>query len=197
MAGMGHEDPFPPRWLNVRCVIRHGTFAETNGQWARCADSSHSLDLRPPLAVGGQHQPADRLDSSSGRQNAGKRRAEWHPCCCPSAHGDDRIIEHLKSRFAALNAIPARHSDASKGAAREGASLLTLRRATAIQLVLAGIKNGRGWFIASMAGLIGHSMGRGAAGAAPIPESLSMRLHRQEESRYAAAQPGDFGGGTR
>jgi hypothetical protein len=28
---MGHEDPFPPRWLNVRCVIRHGTFAETNG----------------------------------------------------------------------------------------------------------------------------------------------------------------------
>jgi hypothetical protein len=27
----GHEDPFPPRWLNVRCVIRHGTFAETNG----------------------------------------------------------------------------------------------------------------------------------------------------------------------
>src|ERR1700738_519044 len=31
MAGMGHEDPCPPRWLNVRCVIRHGTFAETNG----------------------------------------------------------------------------------------------------------------------------------------------------------------------
>jgi hypothetical protein len=29
--GLGHEDPFPPRWLNVRCVIRHGTFAETNG----------------------------------------------------------------------------------------------------------------------------------------------------------------------
>jgi len=26
----GHEDPFPPLWLNVRCVIRHGTFAETN-----------------------------------------------------------------------------------------------------------------------------------------------------------------------
>jgi hypothetical protein len=31
MTGLGHEDPFPPRWLNVRCVIRHGTFAETNG----------------------------------------------------------------------------------------------------------------------------------------------------------------------
>jgi hypothetical protein len=31
MAVEGHEDPFPPRWLNVRCVIRHGTFAETNG----------------------------------------------------------------------------------------------------------------------------------------------------------------------
>ena len=30
-AALGHEDPFPPRWLNVRCVIRHGTFAETNG----------------------------------------------------------------------------------------------------------------------------------------------------------------------
>jgi hypothetical protein len=28
---LGHEDPFPPCWLNVRCVIRHGTFAETNG----------------------------------------------------------------------------------------------------------------------------------------------------------------------
>ena len=24
------RDPFPPLWLNVRCVIRHGTFAETN-----------------------------------------------------------------------------------------------------------------------------------------------------------------------
>jgi len=31
MSQEGHEDPFPPRWLNVRCVIRHGTFAETNG----------------------------------------------------------------------------------------------------------------------------------------------------------------------
>jgi hypothetical protein len=31
MAEKGHEDPFPPLWLNVRCVIRHGTFAETNG----------------------------------------------------------------------------------------------------------------------------------------------------------------------
>jgi len=31
MAASGHEDPFPPLWLNVRCVIRHGTFAETNG----------------------------------------------------------------------------------------------------------------------------------------------------------------------
>ena len=31
MTAMGHEDPFPPLWLNVRCVIRHGTFAETNG----------------------------------------------------------------------------------------------------------------------------------------------------------------------
>src|ERR1700730_11531929 len=30
-AVLGHGDPFPPRWLNVRCVIRHGTFAETNG----------------------------------------------------------------------------------------------------------------------------------------------------------------------
>ena len=30
MAVEGYEDPFPPRWLNVRCVIRHGTFAETN-----------------------------------------------------------------------------------------------------------------------------------------------------------------------
>jgi hypothetical protein len=30
-SGVGHEDPFPPLWLNVRCVIRHGTFAETNG----------------------------------------------------------------------------------------------------------------------------------------------------------------------
>jgi hypothetical protein len=39
MAVEGHEDPFPPRWLNVRCVIRHGTFAETNGNGARCADS--------------------------------------------------------------------------------------------------------------------------------------------------------------
>jgi len=31
MTAAGHEDPFPPRWLNVRCVIRHGTFVETNG----------------------------------------------------------------------------------------------------------------------------------------------------------------------
>ncbi len=31
MSQKGHEDPFPPLWLNVRCVIRHGTFAETNG----------------------------------------------------------------------------------------------------------------------------------------------------------------------
>jgi len=31
MSAVGHEDPFPPLWLDVRCVIRHGTFAETNG----------------------------------------------------------------------------------------------------------------------------------------------------------------------
>jgi hypothetical protein len=24
------RDPFPPLWLNVRCVITHGTCAETN-----------------------------------------------------------------------------------------------------------------------------------------------------------------------
>jgi hypothetical protein len=30
-SALSHEDPFPPLWLNVRRVIRHGTFAETNG----------------------------------------------------------------------------------------------------------------------------------------------------------------------
>jgi hypothetical protein len=30
-SGLGHEERFPPLWLNVRCVIRQGTFAGTNG----------------------------------------------------------------------------------------------------------------------------------------------------------------------
>jgi hypothetical protein len=38
-----HEDPFPPLWLHVRCMIRHGTFAETNGnERDAAADNGHS-----------------------------------------------------------------------------------------------------------------------------------------------------------
>jgi hypothetical protein len=46
---LGHEDPFPPRWLNVRCVIRHGTFAETNGNGRDAPEADIDLgsaDLR-------------------------------------------------------------------------------------------------------------------------------------------------------
>ena len=56
---MGHEEQFPPRWLNVRSVIRHGTFAETNGNGRdapipviRCAgdgDRCAAVMLRDPL----------------------------------------------------------------------------------------------------------------------------------------------------
>ena len=45
---MGHQERLPPLWLNVRCVIRQGTFAGTNGN-ARDA---------PIAAV----RPATRLD---------------------------------------------------------------------------------------------------------------------------------------
>jgi hypothetical protein len=31
MNEMGHKERFPPLWLNVRCVIRQGTVAGTNG----------------------------------------------------------------------------------------------------------------------------------------------------------------------
>ena len=55
-AVLGHGDPFPPRWLNVRCVIRHGTFAETNGN-GRDAPRA----VRHPEVPAGQHPLGERL----------------------------------------------------------------------------------------------------------------------------------------
>src|SRR5258707_7900059 len=48
MAASGHEDPFPPLWLNVRCVIRHGTFAETNGNGRDAPIPAVGLPPGPP-----------------------------------------------------------------------------------------------------------------------------------------------------
>jgi hypothetical protein len=45
-AAEGHEDPFPPLWLNVRCVIRHGTFAETNGNGRDAPIALKKSDLK-------------------------------------------------------------------------------------------------------------------------------------------------------
>jgi hypothetical protein len=64
MAVEGHEDPFPPRWLNVRCVIRHGTFAETNGN-GRDAPEAAICARRNELAWSTQSWP-----SSSGARGA-------------------------------------------------------------------------------------------------------------------------------
>ena|SRR5438128_6821173 len=76
---MGHEDPFPPRWLNVRCVIRHGTFAETNGNGRDAPipvvrrDPKRKFDLTPLAAKTG-HLPAASLDQLVG---AGEDRLRY------------------------------------------------------------------------------------------------------------------------
>ena len=41
---MGHEERLPPLWLNVRCLIRQGTFAGTNGN-ARDAPKADARNL--------------------------------------------------------------------------------------------------------------------------------------------------------
>ena len=59
MTQKGHEDPFPSLWLNVRCVIRHGTFAETNGNGRDAPipafrDGERTAGLLPNVALHGR-----------------------------------------------------------------------------------------------------------------------------------------------
>src|SRR5438309_10496359 len=73
-SAKGHEDPFLPRWLNVRCVIRHGTFARMrrNGRDAPVADpsgranSAIEFDPKQPSRAAVSGALADWLDERLG-----------------------------------------------------------------------------------------------------------------------------------
>ena len=51
MAGLGHEDLFPPYRSNARCPFSQGTLAETHGKRARRADSGRSREHHRPAQV--------------------------------------------------------------------------------------------------------------------------------------------------
>src|SRR6516162_1019009 len=79
MAGVGHQDPFPPHRLNARCPLSEGTLAGThgNGRDARQgsdrfrlgADSRDRTRVSPDAVM-----PCDTLSSSaSGGRTAPER----------------------------------------------------------------------------------------------------------------------------
>ena len=65
---MGHQERLPPLWLNVRCVIRQGTFAGTNGNARDAPKGAIRRTATKPRASTSRQIPVNTADRQVGQE---------------------------------------------------------------------------------------------------------------------------------